>query len=116
MIAKQKNTPITGLIINKSRNKKFELDIKDIEKSTCVPVLAILPDDIKMLESLSQSKPIINHAEKRNIVYEYKNLASCIIGEDYKDPRIMKKIKRIFSNNIPKEEVNRVQIKHNLKK
>ncbi|MBR9692097.1 AAA family ATPase [Candidatus Woesearchaeota archaeon] len=110
-LAKQKNTPITGLILNKVRNKKFELTLEDIEEASDTPILAILPDDIKMLEALSQTKHIAEHAPKRNIVYEYRNLAACLIGKkDHKDNRFKRRLKRFFKKNIPKEEVNRLQV------
>ncbi|MBD3354538.1 AAA family ATPase [Candidatus Woesearchaeota archaeon] len=113
-LAKQKKTPITGLVLNKVRKKKFELNLDDIEKATDTPVLAILPDDIKMLEALSKTKHIAEHAPKRNIVYELRHLASSLIGEDYQDKRFSRKLKRFFRKDIPREEVNRLQIKNNL--
>ncbi len=113
-LAKQKKTPITGLVLNKVRKKKFELNLDDIEKATDTPVLAILPDDVKMLEALSKSKHIAEHAPKRNITYELRHLASSLIGEDYQDKRFRKKLKRFFRKNIPKEEVNRLQIKNEI--
>jgi len=115
-LAKQKKTPITGLILNKVKKKKFELNLEDIEKATDTPVLAILPDDVKMLEALSKTKHIAEHAPKRNIAYELRHLASCIIGEDYTDNRVRKKLKKLFRRNIPKQEVNRLQVKSKSKK
>ena len=114
-IAKQKKTPITGLILNKVRNKKFELTIDDIEDAAGVPVLAVLPDDIKVLEALSQTKSVVSHAETRDITYEYKKLAACLIGEDYKDKRLKTKIKNILAKNINKTEINRLNVKEGVK-
>ncbi len=111
-IAKQKNTPITGIVLNKVRNKKFELTLHDIEEAAGVPVLAVLPDDIKMLEALSNTKHIVEHAPKRNIAYEYRHLAACLIGKHYDDKRFKRKIKRFFRKNVPKEEVNRLREIH----
>ena len=110
-IAKQKKTPIAGIILNKVKNKKFELKIEDIEEAAGVPVVAVLPDDIKMLEALSLTKHIAEHAPRRDIVHEYRHLAACIVGEDYKDTRFKKKIKRFFSRDIPREEANRLLVR-----
>ena len=115
-IAKQKRTPIAGLILNKVRKKRFELTLDDIEDASGVPILAILPDDVKMLEALSKTKHIAEHAPKRNIAYEYRKLAACIAGEDYKDTRVKTRLKSLFSRDIPKEEVNRIHLKEQLKK
>jgi MinD-like ATPase involved in chromosome partitioning or flagellar assembly len=112
-VAKQKKTPIAGIILNKVRKKKFELSIQDIEDAAQTPVLAILPDDIKMLEALSHTKHIAEHAPKRDIAYEYRKLAGCIIGEEYYDQRFKRKIKRLFRKDLPKDQVNRLQAMHN---
>lgn len=106
-LAKQKKTPITGLILNKVRNKKFELTIEDIENAAETPVLAVLPDDIKILHSLSLTTPAAFNFEKSNAVIEYRKLAAALIGEKYEDKRFHQKIKRFFSRTLPKEEVNR---------
>ena len=110
-VAKEKNTPIAGLIINKARNKKFELTIEDIEDATGVPVVGVIPDDVKMLEALSQTVPIVHHNKKREAVHEYKKLAACILGQDYYDNRLVQRVKRYFAKTIPKQDVNRLQVK-----
>jgi len=115
-IAKQRKTPISGLVLNKIRNKKFELTLEDIEKAADVPVLAVLPDDIKMLEALSKTTPIINHAENRDITHEYKKLAACVLGKHYKDIRLKARLKRFFVRDIAQVEVNRIRHKEEFKK
>lgn len=115
-LAKQKKTPITGLILNKTRGKKFELTLEDIEEASGVPVLAILPDDVKMLEALSETKPIVEYASNRHITYEYRKLAACLIGEDYNDPRIKTKIRNFIFKDLPRTHINRLQAKEEFKK
>ena len=109
-LAKQKKTPITGIILNKIRNKKFELTLEDIEKSAETPVLAVLPDDINILHSVSLTKPAALLFERSNAVIEYRKLAAALIGNKHIDTRFSYKIKRFFSKNIPKEEVNREEL------
>ena len=106
-LAKQKKTPITGLILNKVRNKKFELNIEDIEGAAQTPVLAVLPDDIKIIEALSLTRPAAINFERSNAVIEYKKLASSLIGEKYEDKRFSYRLKRLFSKGVPREELNR---------
>ena len=115
-IAKQKKTPIAGLILNKARNKKFELTLQEIEEAAGVPIVAVLPDDIKMLEAVAAAKPITHHAENSGIAHEYKKLGACIIGEEYTDPRISARIKRFLSRNLTKVEINRLQLKEEMRK
>ncbi|MEM2956299.1 MAG: AAA family ATPase [Candidatus Pacearchaeota archaeon] len=106
-LAKSKNTPILGLILNKKRNMDFELSIEDIEELAGVPVLAVLKDDVKVLKALSETIPVSLYAPKSSIGIEYRKLAGALIGEEYKDPRFFAKIKNFFTKGIKKEEINR---------
>ena len=114
-LAKQRKTPITGLILNKSRGKKFELSAADIENIAEVPVLAVLPDDISVLEALSITVPVSLHSPDHEVSIEYKKLAASLIGKDYKDPRMWKRMKQFFetamTNKAPMHEVNRTLLK-----
>lgn len=105
--AKKQNTQITGIIINKTRKKRYELGISDIENATDSPVLSVLPDDANVLEALSLAKPVPTHKPKTNAAVEYKKLAACLIGEKYKDTRLWSKIKSSFVKKLPKDEINR---------
>lgn len=107
-IAKQRKMPITGLVLNKVRNKKFELSIKDIEEAAEVPVLCVLPEDIKVLEALANTMPVVLHKPKADSSIEYKKLAAYLIGEKYDDPRLWAKIKSFFKKDTPKENINRL--------
>ncbi len=109
--AKEQNTPITGLILNKVRNKEFELTIDEIEEATGVPVLAALPDDVKVLEALSKTTPAALHNPNREVAIEYKHLAASILGLEYKDPRILSKIKGLFTSDLSKIQMNRILLK-----
>lgn len=104
-VAKRRKTPITGIILNKSRNKKFELNIKDIEDSTGVPVIGIVPDDVKVLEALAEMKPAAIKHPKRDVSVEYKKLAASIIGEEYVDKRLGSKIKNFLLTDKDAERV-----------
>jgi len=104
-LAKKRNTPIKGLILNKVHNKKFELDISDIEETAECNVLAVLPHELKILEALSQSIPSALYKDTDSTI-EYKKLAAALIGETYKDKRFKSKILKLF-NKTPKQEMNR---------
>jgi len=106
--AKNRKTPIRGIIVNKVRNKYFELNPDDIEKHAEAPVLAVLPEDINVLEALSQAKPAAELTPMTNAVIEYRKLAAAMVGMDYEDPRFVEKIKKMFRKDIPKDEINRV--------
>ncbi len=107
-LARKKNTPISGLILNRVRNKGFELSIHDIEEAAEVPVISVLPEDINVPESIANTMPVTLHRPKSNVAVEYKKLAASLIGEKYNDPRLWPKIKSIFRKEIPKENINRM--------
>lgn len=114
-IAKQKKTPITGLILSRVRNKKFELSIEDIEEAAQVPVLSILPDDISVLESIANTTPVALYKPKSNAAIEYKKLAASIIGQDYRDTRFLSKIKSIFKRDFSRDNINRLLLQNERK-
>ena len=114
-LAKQRKTPITGLILNRVRNKKFELSVDDIEEAAQVPVLSVLPEDISVLESVAHTTPVTLHKPKANVSIEYKKLAACLIGERYEDPRLWHRLKSMFKKDIAKDNVNRLLMKNERK-
>ena len=103
-LAKQRGTPISGLILNKVHNKDFEISLEDIEETLEVPVLAVIPYDVNVLKSLSYMEPYTSHKPKSKGSTEYKKLAGVLIGQKYKQT----KLKRIFGwVNPKKQEINR---------
>ncbi len=96
-VAKERKTPIMGLILNKVRGKKFELSAQEIENSTGVPVLSIIDDDIKVLESLSKTAPALVTAPKSDSSVAYNSLAAKLCGEEYTDKRFFSQVKSIFT-------------------
>lgn len=102
-MAKQRGDPIIGLVINKTYNKNFELSLKEIENLTDVPVMAIVPHDIKFMDALSKCVPYTKHSRSKGSE-EFKKLAATIIGEKYKPM----KVKKFFMwVNPKKHEINR---------
>ncbi len=101
-LAKEKGTPILGIIMNNVHGKKHELSLDQIETLTKVPVLAVLPDDQKVLEALASVKPITLHKPYNKISLEYKRLAAAIADLPFKEPSLAKKafnyLKEDFEN------------------
>lgn len=114
--AKQKKTPIIGIILNKVRNKKFELTPEDIEYAAETPVMAVLPDRVSVLEALQYTKPTVMHNERDDVSVEYTKLAAALVGEKHKDARFKSKIRGLFSRDMPRQDVNREVLVNKLKK
>lgn len=102
-LAKQRRTPIIGLILNKVHNKNFELSLDDIEKTVNVPVLAVIPHDVDMLKATANFVPSTTHKPNSKSSTEYKKLAGVLVGEKHKPLNF-----RDFFNPLPKRhEINR---------
>ncbi len=111
-VAKQKKTPITGLVLNKVRGKKFELSIEEIENSCGCPVIGFLPDEIAMLESVANTTSVVQYKPNAETSVEFKKLAASLVGSEYKDPRLWNKLKSVFKgNSLRKVDVNRAVYK-----
>lgn len=82
--ANERGTVINGLILNKVYGKDFELTLEDIESTTNIPVMAIIPHDVNVLEAQSKFETPIHHKPKSKGSKEFKKLAATIIGEKYK--------------------------------
>jgi septum site-determining protein MinD len=95
-VAKERKTAIAGLVLNKVRDKKFELSVDDIENTTGAPVLSVIKDDVKVLEALSKTTPSAVHSPKKDSSIAYNLLAARLAKEDYQDPRFMSRLKRAF--------------------
>ena len=115
-VAKQKKTPIIGLILNRVRNKKFELTLEDIEYAAETPVLAVLPDHVSVLEALQFTKPVTMHNEKHDVSVEYTKLAAALIGEKHEDKRFMSKVRRLFLRDVSRQDVKRELLIQNMNK
>jgi len=114
-LAKMKKTPISGLILNRVRNKKFELSIEDIEGIAQVPVISVLPEDVRVQEAIANTTPVTLHKPKANASVEYKKLAAWLVGEQYKDTRLWPRLKSIFKKDIAKDNINRLLMENERK-
>ncbi|MBU2053347.1 MAG: AAA family ATPase [Nanoarchaeota archaeon] len=103
-LAKQRGTPIEGIILNKVHNKNFELSVDDIEKTTEIPIMAVIPHDINILKALSEFTPSTIHKPKSEASEEYKKLAATLIGEKYKPVKLKSFFRWI---NPRKQDINR---------
>ncbi len=102
-LARQRDTPVNGMILNKVHNRNFEISLEDIEKTTEVPVLAVIPHDINFLKSASSFVPSTSFRPNSRASIEFKKLAGILIGEKYKGNSFAD----FFRTNLKKQEVNR---------
>ncbi len=101
--AKQRNSPIVGLVLNRVYNKNFESSVDKIEDAIGVPVMAVIPHDVGFLKSLSKCVPYTKNSKSKG-AEEFRKLAAMLIGEQYK-PTKMRRFFRWITPNI--QEINR---------
>jgi len=103
-LAKQRGTPISGLILNKVHNKNFEISPEHIEVTLEVPIMAVIPNDINFLKALSNFKPSVEFKPHSEASEEYKKLAATLIGEKYEPIKLRHFLRWM---NPKKQEINR---------
>ncbi|MCA9487396.1 MAG: AAA family ATPase [Nanoarchaeota archaeon] len=102
--AKQRGTPVIGVVLNKVYNKDFEIGMKDIENTLEVPILAVIPHDVNILKAVSKFEPWPKYSPKSRSVVEYRKLAGVLVGEKYEDKNFMGFFRKVTPK---KQDVNR---------
>jgi len=104
-IAKDQNTPIKGIIVNKIRSPKHEYNLNEIEILSEVPVLAKIKDHKKIAQALHSKTPITILDEANTISKEIKKFASAICGSPEKEGWFQKLVP--LKEILQKEKINR---------
>lgn len=102
-LAKEKGIPISGIIINKIRNPKYELELEEIEEAIGIPVVAKIRDDSEHVKAIFTRIPASIYSRNSKFSREIGKLSDAIAGEKTNQPFW----KKLFSFNFGKEEVNR---------
>jgi septum site-determining protein MinD len=103
-IAKKRGSRITGLILNKVYNKKFELNLKEVETTSTVPIMAVIPHDSRVMKAQSYFVPFVSHKPKSKGSVEYQKLAGLLVGERYSPKRGFFSYRNVYPE---KQEINR---------
>jgi septum site-determining protein MinD len=103
-LARQRGTPIAGILLNKVYGKDFELTLEQIEEHSGVPVMAVIPHDINFSRALADLKPYTSHKPNSGGSDEFRRLAAALIGMNYK-PVNLKSLVRWISPR--KQDINR---------
>ncbi len=107
-LAKQRNKPISGIILNKVKGK-YEIKLEEIQESTEIPVVArIKYDDVNDL-ALFERVPAAVFAKHSPFTREIHRLSKSLVGE--KEKRNL--LSKVFKTNLKKEQVNREILRKN---
>lgn len=106
-LAKQRGKPIAGIIINKVRDPKYEISLKEIEESAEIPVVARIPDDKAAVRAAFTRIPASIYNKKAPFSREINKLGAALTQSSEK----IHFIKRLFPFSMKREEVNRELMK-----
>lgn len=107
-IAKNRGSPISGLIVNKVRNPRYEINVRDIEDAVGIPVVAKIKDDKKNVGALFTRIPMTVYDASSKFSREINKLAHALTGEDKKIGFFGK-----LFGNFGREAVNRQLLRKN---
>ena len=85
-LAEEMGTHVLGVVLNRIKDSKSELSVSDVESLLGYPVIARVPEDRKMLDSLAAKSPIVAYAPTSPAAIELKKLAASLVGIDYQPP------------------------------
>jgi len=87
---------ILGIVINRYSNKKYELTIQEIASVTGVDVIATIPYDDRVLESVAKGVPVTLLFSGSRASQSLTQLGASVIGEEYKPPGLLSAVKEMF--------------------
>lgn len=85
-LAERLNKKVAGIIITRARNKKGqELSTKNLREILEKPILAKVPEDDSVRESIMRRNPLILTHPKSKAAKSYRRLAAKLANVEYKD-------------------------------
>ncbi len=86
-IAEESNVKVIGAVVNRVKGKKYELSTEQITDILGIPIIAEIPEDKNVPISISEKKPVIDHAPDSPAAVEIKKLAAWMTGKKYESPK-----------------------------
>jgi hypothetical protein len=87
---------VLGIVLNRVRNAKFELTEEEVESTCGYNVIAKIPEDSKIPESIANGVPVIMYDKNSKSSIALKKLSAHIIGEEYEAPGMFEIMRDIF--------------------
>jgi len=82
-IAEGMNKKIVGVIVNRIAGESHELTRENIEDMLGQPVLAEIPEDVKINESIAIKTPVLDYSPYCPAAMEIKRLANILTGREF---------------------------------
>jgi len=81
LLAKHRNTPVHGIILNKIRDPNYELTLQEIESATGIPIVAKIHDHKSVGRALYTRIPVSLYNRNSQFSKQISAISSVITGE-----------------------------------
>ena len=78
--AQRYRTPITGVVVNMVRDKRYEVPVSEIRKTLGWPIVAVVPDDEKVRESMTAGTPVLGYAPSSPAAKKFRELGEYLLA------------------------------------
>jgi len=82
-LADQLGAKKLGVVVNRIKGHKYEMANAEISSLLNMPVVASLPEDRGVSESIASRTPFLHHKPHHELSYNIRKLAASMIGYDY---------------------------------
>ena len=83
--AQRYRIPITGVVVNKIRGKRYEVPLSEVRKTLGWPIIASVPDNDKVRESLTAGIPVVHYASRSSAARAFGELADRVFQKLFKE-------------------------------
>jgi septum site-determining protein MinD len=103
LLAKHRNTPVHGIILNKLRDPNYELTLQEIESATGIPVVAMIHDDKTVGRAIYTRIPVPLYKRHSQFSKQISAISAVVTGEKQE----ISFFRDLFGLPLKPEEVNR---------
>ncbi len=89
-----------GVIINKTRKDKIEMNFKNIESMLGIPILEVIHEDDDIRHALHMKHPVTYSHQDSKVSVQFKKLAAKLLGQTYVDHIEDKKQESIYAKTL----------------
>jgi MinD-like ATPase involved in chromosome partitioning or flagellar assembly len=82
-LAEEVGTKVSGVVVNRVTGKSHELTRSDIINMLDTELLAEIPEDMAVQESISKRVPVLHSKPSSRPSQEIRRLAARLVGEEY---------------------------------
>jgi septum site-determining protein MinD len=81
-LAEFRGKNILGVVVNRVSRENFEVDAKHIEDILEIPIIAAIPENKKVKESIAIKTPVVKHSPNSPASLEIRRVAHFLLGEE----------------------------------